>query len=78
MVFFLSVDEVGDFAALMWLVVDFCGIVDFRRVAPFFFSVSASVVDAIEARAAHTVLPLQPSPIALHPSPLLPSSARPS
>ena len=51
---FLSVDEVNEFVALMRLVVDPRGVVDFRRVARL-FRVSASVVNAIEARAAHLV-----------------------
>ena len=51
---FLSVDEVGEFASLMRLVVDHRGVIDFRRVARL-FRVSVSVVDTIEARAAHMV-----------------------
>ena len=51
---FLSVDEVNEFVALMRLVVDPRGVVDFRRVARL-FRVSASVVNTIEARAAHLV-----------------------
>ena len=51
---FMSVDEVAEFAALMRLVVDHRGVLDFRWVAAL-FRVSASVVNTIEARAAHVV-----------------------